>query len=53
VEDLVIGQRDSIAQLTVAVTRQRGVPVMYVPGSVIRRAADLDPGEAKTDVAHS
>lgn len=39
----------SIAQLTLAVAARRQVPVAYVPGLVMRRAADLCPGEAKTD----
>ncbi|MDA8287774.1 MAG: IS110 family transposase [Actinomycetota bacterium] len=46
---LVIDQPGSIAQLAVAVARERDVPVAYVPGLVMRRAADLYPGEAKTD----
>jgi hypothetical protein len=46
---LVIDQPGSIAQLALAVARGRGVPVAYVPGLVMRRAADLYPGEAKTD----
>ncbi len=46
---LVIDQPGSIAQLALAVSRRRGVPVAYVPGLVMRRAADLYPGEAKTD----
>ncbi len=46
---LVIDQPGSIAQLVLAVARARGVPVAYVPGLVMRRAADLYPGEAKTD----
>ncbi len=46
---LVIDQPGSIAQLVLAVARSRGVPVAYVPGLVMRRAADLYPGEAKTD----
>lgn len=29
--------------------RQREVPVAYIPGLVMRRAADLYPGDAKTD----
>ena len=32
-----------------APTARRGVPVAYVPGLVMRRAADLYPGESKTD----
>src|SRR5262249_21115477 len=46
---LVIGQPGSIAQLALAVAARRGTPVAYVPGLVMRRAADLYPGEAKTD----
>ncbi len=46
---LVIDQPGSIAQLAIAVAARRGVPVAYVPGIVMRRAADLYPGEAKTD----
>ena len=46
---LVIDQPGSIAQLAIAVAADRGVPVAYVPGLVMRRAADLYPGEAKTD----
>ena len=46
---LVIDQPGSIAQLAIAVAGRAGVPVAYVPGLVMRRAADLYPGEAKTD----
>ncbi|MGC8512093.1 MAG: IS110 family transposase [Acidimicrobiales bacterium] len=46
---LVIDQPGSIAQLALAVARARQTPVAYVPGLVMRRAADLYPGEAKTD----
>lgn len=46
---LVIDQPGSIAQLAIAIAAQREVPVAYVPGLVMRRAADLYPGEAKTD----
>lgn len=46
---LVIDQPGSIAQLAIAVAADRGVPVAYIPGFVMRRAADLYPGEAKTD----
>jgi Transposase/Transposase IS116/IS110/IS902 family len=45
---LVIDQPGSIAQLTLAVAACRQVPVAYVPGLVMRRAAELYPGEAKT-----
>jgi Transposase len=46
---LVIDQPGSTAQLALAVARQRGAPVAYVPGLVMRRAPDLYPVEAKTD----
>lgn len=46
---LVIDQPGSIAQLALAVAAQRATPLAYVPGLVMRRAADLYPGEAKTD----
>jgi transposase len=46
---LVIDQPGSIAQLALAVAARRGTPVAYVPGLVMRRAAGLYPGEAKTD----
>ena len=46
---LVVDQRGSLASLVLAVAARRGVPVAYVPGLVMRRAADLYPGEAKTD----
>ena len=38
---LVIDQPGSIAQLALAVAARRNVPVAYVPGLVMRRAADL------------
>lgn len=40
---LVIDQPGSIAQLALAVAAKQGVPVAYVPGLVMRRAADLYP----------
>lgn len=46
---LVIDQPGSIAQLALAVAARSGVPVAYVAGLVMRRAAELYPGEAKTD----
>jgi transposase len=46
---LVIDQPGSIAQLAIGIAARREVPVAYVPGLVMRRAADLYPGEAKTD----
>ncbi len=50
---VVIDQPGSIAQLTLAVAARRQVPVAYVPGLVMRRAADLYPAEAKTDKRHA
>jgi transposase len=49
VPGLAIDQPGSIAQLAIAVAARRQVPVAYIPGLVMRRAADLYPGEAKTD----
>ena len=46
---LVIDQPGSIAQLAIAVAARRDAPDAYVPGLVMRRTADLFPGEAKTD----
>ena len=46
---LVIDQPGSIAQLALAVAAGREIPVAYIPGLVMRRAADLYPGDAKTD----
>jgi hypothetical protein len=45
----VVDQPGSIAALALAVCQQRQVAVAYVPGLVMRPAADLYPGEAKTD----
>jgi transposase len=45
----VIDQPGSIGQLLLAAARRIGIPVAYVPGLVMRRAADLYPGQAKTD----
>lgn len=46
---LVIDQPGSIGHLVLAVAAHTNTPVAYVPGLVMRRAADLYPGEAKTD----
>jgi Transposase len=45
VPGLVIDQPGSIVQLVLAVAAKREVPVAYVPGLVMRRAAELYPGE--------
>lgn len=50
---LVVDQPGSIAALALAVCRDHGVPVAYLPGLVMRRAADLYPGESKTDARDS
>jgi transposase len=46
---LVVDQPASGAQLLLAVARDRRVPVAYVTGLQMRRAADLYAGAAKTD----
>jgi transposase len=46
---LVVDQPASGAQLLLTVARDRGVPVAYVTGLQMRRAADLYAGAAKTD----
>ena len=46
---LVIDQTGSAASLLLEAAANRGVPVAYVPGLVMRRAADLYAGAAKTD----
>ena len=46
---VVIDQPGSIGQLVLVVAGELETPVAYVPGLVMRRAADLYPGEAKTD----
>lgn len=46
---LVVDQPASIGALPVAVAQSMGVAVGYLPGVTMRRVADLDPGEAKTD----
>ena len=46
---LVVDQPASIGALAVAVARQLGVEVAYLPGLAMRRIADLHPGQGKTD----
>lgn len=46
---LVIDQPGSIGQLALAVAADMRIPVAYIPGLVMRRAAELYPGEAKID----
>ena len=45
----VVDQPASIGALPVAVARDCGVDVAYLPGLAMRRIADLHPGNAKTD----
>ncbi|QOK22031.1 IS110 family transposase [Janibacter indicus] len=46
---VVVDQPASIGALPVAVARDVGVDVAYLPGLAMRRIADLHPGAAKTD----
>jgi hypothetical protein len=46
---LVVDQPASIGALPLAVARDAGCQVAYLPGLTMRRIADLYPGEAKTD----
>ena len=46
---VVVDQPASIGALAVAVARELGVEVAYLPGLAMRRIADLHPGESKTD----
>ena len=46
---VVVDQPASIGALPLAVARDLGCQVAYLPGLTMRRIADLYPGEAKTD----
>lgn len=46
---VVVDQPASIGALPLAVARDMGCPIAYLPGLTMRRIADLYPGEAKTD----
>ncbi|CAM5404136.1 IS110 family transposase ISSam1 [Streptomyces violaceorubidus] len=46
---VVVDQPASIGALPLAIARDMGCPVAYLPGQTMRRIADLYPGEAKTD----
>ncbi|MFJ9800068.1 IS110 family RNA-guided transposase [Streptomyces wuyuanensis] len=46
---VVVDQPASIGALPLAVARDSGCQVAYLPGLAMRRIADLYPGEAKTD----
>lgn len=45
----VVDQPATIGALPLAVARDEGVPIGYLPGLAMRRIADLHAGEAKTD----
>lgn len=46
---VVVDQPNTIGALPIAVARSMGIRVAYLPGLAMRRAADLYPGNAKTD----
>src|SRR5699024_11696958 len=46
---VVVDQPATIGALPVAVARDLGLDVAYLPGLAMRRIADLHPGHAKTD----
>lgn len=46
---VVVDQPNTIGALAVAVARDCGCQVAYLPGLAMRKAADLLPGDAKTD----
>ncbi|MER6477171.1 IS110 family transposase [Streptomyces filamentosus] len=50
---VVVDQPASIGTLPLAVARDMGCPVAYLPGLAMRRIADLYPGEAKTDARNA
>lgn len=45
----VVDQPAAIGALAIAVARDMGIEVAYLPGLTMRRLADLQPGQAKTD----
>lgn len=46
---MIVDQPNTIGALPIAVARDCGCAVAYVPGLTIRKAADLYPGRSKTD----
>jgi transposase len=46
---IVVDQINGCAALTLAVARDMGLEVVYLPGLTMRRLADLHPGRDKTD----
>ncbi|WP_109773302.1 IS110 family transposase [Quadrisphaera granulorum] len=45
----VVDQPAAIGALAIAVARDMGIDIAYLPGLTMRRLADLQPGQAKTD----
>lgn len=50
---IVVGQPNTIGALLVTVARACGHDAAYLPGLAMRRIADLDPGQAKTDARNA
>ena len=46
---LVVDQPNTIGSLPLTVARDMGIAVAYLPGTAMRRTAQLLPGDAKTD----
>lgn len=46
---MVVDQPNTIGALPIAVARDSGCAVAYLPGLAMRKAADLYPGRSKTD----
>ena len=46
---LVLDQPNTIGSLPLTVARNMGIAVAYLPGTAMRRTAQLLPGDAKTD----
>src|SRR5699024_5435031 len=46
---VIVDQPNTIGALLVAVARDAGCPVAYLPGLAMRKAAQLLPGDTKTD----
>lgn len=46
---VVVDQPNTISALPIAVARDCGITVAYLPGLAMRKAADLYPGRSKTD----
>ena len=46
---VVVDQPNTIGALPIAVARDVGADVAYLPGLAMRKAADLYPGQSKTD----